>query len=398
MELKAEGELASVFGVSNAIPFDINGFRGFIFKGDDKTAEQVRQAKRGVNVVEDGQVTGGLSPVWGLDRINQRDLPLDNNASFGGATGEGVTVYVVDTGIYTEHPEFEGRASWGSNFVENEQSVDCNGHGTHVAGTVISKTFGVAKKANAVAVKVLGCDNFGSWSAMIRGIEWAVNDAQSKQLLNKAVINLSIQGERDDIVNQAVDAAVDAGLHLAVCAGNFAKDACTVSPASAEKPVTIAASDSQDALASFSDFGECVDLIGPGVDITSTWNIGQETNVLSGCSMATPHVAGTMALLLQNQTFTPAELKAKLIDLSTKDKITKLPASPPTPNRLLFFPVADSPPALSCLPAEEKHGQMLCDGQKSFVVCVHGAPFTFAVPVGTKCRQATPTTISLDFA
>jgi subtilisin family serine protease len=375
-------------GATHIIPFDINGFRGFIFKGDENLITQAKSSQLGLQIYEDGQVKGQQSPVWGLDRINQRDLPLDNNADFGSATGEGVTVYVVDSGILVTHPEFEGRATWGANFIDDNKDEDCIGHGTHVAGTIISKTYGVAKKAKAIAVKVLDCSNQGTWSGVLKGLEWAVKDVLSKGLTT-AVVNLSLGGRRLDPVNEAVNAVVDAGIHVVVAAGNDANDACLRSPASAEKSFTIGATNVQDQLADFSNFGTCVHLNAPGVNITSTSNKGQ-TAVLSGTSMATPHVAGVLALHLQTQAYTPADLKAKVIELSTKDRITRIPTAPATPNRLLFFGASDT---FSCLPAQEKHGNMFCDGLYFFIICNNGSPFNFAVPPGTKCTQLTPKTV-----
>jgi subtilisin family serine protease len=333
-DMTAEVDAARDFGAMEAVPFDINGFRGFIFKGDDRLAEQLKSSRTGVKVYEDGEASGQEESVWGLDRINQRDLPLDNNIDVS-ATGQGVTVYVVDSGIFVNHNDFEGRATWGANFVDGELDVDCNGHGTHVAGTIMSKTYGVAKQAEAIAVKVLNCNNKGSWSGIIKGIEWAVNDAESKGL-SKVVMNLSLGGGNFDPIDQAVNAVVDAGIHVAVAAGNDALDACLHSPASALKSFTIGATDAQDQFADFSNFGTCVHLNAPGVDITSTSNTG-ETAMMSGTSMATPHVAGVLALHLETENYTPADLKAKLIELSSQDKITLIPDSPPTPNLLLFF-------------------------------------------------------------
>ncbi|KAI9006124.1 peptidase S8/S53 domain-containing protein [Gaertneriomyces semiglobifer] len=270
-------------------------------------------------------------PSWGLQRISTRKLPLSKNYEYPSSAGEGVDAYIIDTGIFVDHPDFEGRAVLGKSFTTDGDN-DGNGHGTHVAGTIGSKTFGVAKKVNLIAVKVLDARGSGTTSDVIAGIEYVATAAPRTG--RKSVANMSLGGGASTTLDRAVQAAIRAGVTFAIAAGNSGGDACKLSPARVPEAITVAASDSSDRIASFSEKGSCVDIIAPGVDITSTWNNGR-TNTISGTSMATPHVAGVVALALAEGNFTsPAEVETYLKVIGSKDKITGSLSR--TPNIFLF--------------------------------------------------------------
>ncbi|MFJ6482193.1 MULTISPECIES: S8 family peptidase [unclassified Streptomyces] len=280
-------------------------------------------------------VTGTRVPAnsWGLDRIDQEKLPLDNDFTVAG-DGAGVTAYILDTGIDYQHSEFGGpagtRAAFGFDAVDGgRDGQDCNGHGTHVAGTVAGQTYGVARRANVVSVRVLSCDGTGTFSGIIAGLDWVARNARQP-----AVLNVSLGGDRSEAVNNSANAVTDAGVLPIVAAGNSAKDACLVSPASAPKAFTVAASDRSDEESSFSNHGECVSLYAPGEDIVSAQLDGGSISH-SGTSMAAPHVTGVAALYkAANPTAAPQAVADFLKDRSTKDVLSGV--SPLTPNRLLF--------------------------------------------------------------
>lgn len=264
------------------------------------------------------------TPAWGLIRISGRGHPASSTKtySYPDSAGTGVDAYIIDTGVTVNHPEFQGRARVGKSF-SNDGTKDGNGHGTHVAGTIGSKTYGVAKNVTLIAVKVLDNQGSGSTSNVIAGIEWAAKDAQKKAQKGKvkAVANMSLGGGASTALDRAVKAAVLSGLVMAVAAGNSGRDACLLSPARVDVAITVAASDKFDKLASFSERGKCVDIIAPGVDILSTWN-NLKTNIISGTSMATPHVAGVVALALAEKDFASTkEVKEYIKAVSSKDKI-----------------------------------------------------------------------------
>ncbi|WP_030718942.1 S8 family peptidase [Streptomyces sp. NRRL F-2580] len=277
--------------------------------------------------------TRSPSNSWGRDRIDQKELPLDNNFTVEG-NGAGVTAYILDTGIDYGHTEFGGpdatRATFGFDAIgDGRNGQDCQGHGTHVAGTVAGKTYGIASKANLVSVRVLGCDGKGTWSGIIAGMDWVAKNAKQP-----AVLNASLGGDRSEAVNAAADAVTDAGVLPVVAAGNSAVDACGVSPASAGLVLTVAASNQYDEETSFSNYGRCVTAYAPGEAIVSA-KLGGGSVALDGTSMAAPHVAGVAVLYKQaHPSAAPEEIAQFIEQESTKDGLSEL--SPASPNKLLF--------------------------------------------------------------
>jgi len=250
--------------------------------------------------------------------------------------GKGVTAYVIDTGITITHKEFGERARWGKTVPQGEDALDVHGHGTHVAGTIGGSTYGIAKNVNLVAVKVLDSQGRGTNSDVIAGINFAVEDYKNLGANAKAVANMSLGGYYSYALNLAIDAAIDSGIQFSVAAGNEYSDACDGSPSSSSKAITVAAMDITDNIAEFSNTGSCVDVIAPGVDITSSWNVHDSaTNVLSGTSMAAPHVTGALALFLADRPAfkSAAELKTALLESTISGAINQVPSN--TPNKLL---------------------------------------------------------------
>jgi subtilisin family serine protease len=240
-----------------------------------------------------------------------------NIYDYDSTAGAGVTAYIIDTGIHIGHSEFGGRASWGTNKVDS-QNTDCNGHGTHVAGTVGSATYGVAKLVSLVAVKVLNCQGSGSFDAVIAGMDWVASDCTTNK---KCTANMSLGGSKSKAVNDAVTRLVQKGVTLVVAAGNNNANVNRYSPASATSAITVAATTTTNNRASFSNFGPGVDIFAPGVNILSTWIEPQLTNTISGTSMASPHVCG-LASILRNFYTTPAAVDAQIKALAQNGVIT----------------------------------------------------------------------------
>ncbi|KAF1845068.1 subtilisin-like serine protease-like protein PR1A [Cucurbitaria berberidis CBS 394.84] len=328
--------------------YKFGNFGGFAADLTDETLDTLRHLP-GVDYIEqDAIVKANLGTVdhlekkayvtqasstWGLARISHIARG-STSYTYDSTAGANTCAYVIDTGISTTHPEFEGRAVFLANFAGDGTNTDGNGHGTHVAGTIGSKTYGVAKKTKLYAVKVLDASGSGTNSGVIAGINYVANDAKTRSCPNGAVANMSLGGSKSTAVNSAAANVVSSGVFLAVAAGNSAADASTFSPASEPTAYTVGATDSSDRFASFSNFGTAVDILAPGVAILSTWLNGG-TNSISGTSMASPHVAGLGAYLLGFEgKKTPAALSARITALSNKNKITGLPAG--TKNYLAF--------------------------------------------------------------
>ena len=291
-----------------------------------------------VAIVEPDQVmtayTTQVNPTWGLDRIDQRALPLSASYSYD-FTGAGVRAYIIDTGLRFSHGDFGGRAVSGYDAVDGGTADDCHGHGTHVAGTVGGATYGVAKAVSLIGVRVLDCNGSGTLSGVVAGVDWVTGNH-----VKPAVANMSLGGSASSTIDAAVRNSIAAGVTYAIAAGNgdffgFQADACNYSPARVAEAMTIGATDNTDRKASWSNYGSCVDWFAPGVGITSAWSTGDAaTNTISGTSMATPHVAGAAALYLQNHpAATPQQVRDALYAMTTKGIVT---SSSTASNHLLY--------------------------------------------------------------
>ncbi|MFF3246500.1 S8 family peptidase [Streptomyces sp. NPDC002870] len=272
---------------------------------------------------------------WGLDRIDQRNLPLSKSYTYS-TSASNVNAYIIDTGIRTSHSEFGGRASVGTDTVGGGQNgQDCQGHGTHVAGTVGGKTYGVAKGVKLIAVRVLDCNGSGTTAGVIAGVDWVTANAKKP-----AVANMSLGGSTNTSLDNAVKKSIASGVSYAIAAGNgnilgLPANACNYSPARVPEAITVGATDSSDRRASFSNYGTCLDLFAPGVNITSAWKTNDTaTNTISGTSMATPHTAGVAALYLSTHaTATPAQVRDAVVNNATNGKVQDPRTG--SPNKLL---------------------------------------------------------------
>jgi subtilisin family serine protease len=324
-------QLASTHG-GDVVDVYQHALSGFTARMTGSEARALANDPSVAAVVPDGIVHAATteSPApWNLDRIDQHTLPLDDSYTTN-ETGASVHAYVVDTGIRITHQDFGGRASVGDDEVnDGHDGIDCNGHGTHVAGTLGGATYGVAKAVSLVSVRVLDCTGTGTDSEVIAGIDWVTAHA-----VEPAVANLSLDGEPNPLLDQAVESSIASGVTYAIAAGNSGTDACGFSPADVPDALTVGATDMTDTRASFSDEGSCVKLFAPGVNVTSDWDSSDTaTNVLNGTSMATPIVAGSAALYLgAHPTSTPAQVMSALTSSATAGVVVN--PGPGSPNLL----------------------------------------------------------------
>ncbi|KAK3310817.1 subtilisin-like serine protease [Chaetomium strumarium] len=371
-DLKKRGQMPLVDDVFRGLKHTYKigqEFMGYSGHFDDEVIEQVRRHPD-VEYIERDSVVHTMrveetkcdselekAAPWGLARISHRDtlgFSTFNKYLYAAEGGEGVDAYVIDTGTNIEHVDFEGRAKWGKTIPSGDADIDGNGHGTHCSGTIAGKKYGVAKKANVYAVKVLRSNGSGTMADVVAGVEWAAKshieqvkaakDGKRKGFKG-SVANMSLGGGKTKALDDTVNAAVSVGIHFAVAAGNDNADACNYSPAAAEKAVTVGASAIDDSRAYFSNYGKCTDIFAPGLSILSTW-IGSKyaTNTISGTSMASPHICGLLAYYLSLQPaedseysvapITPEKMKKNLLKIATEDALTDMPKG--TPNLLAW--------------------------------------------------------------
>lgn len=311
---------------------------GYAVEADERQATLLAADSRVASVTQDTRVALEHSrqnpPSWGLDRVDQRNLPLDKSYTWPESAGAGATVYVIDTGIRISHKDFAGRARYGWDFVGGDRTAsDGNGHGTHVAGTVAGTRYGVAKRAEVVAVRVLDNAGSGTTAQVIAGIDWVTKHARKP-----AVANVSLGGYRNAQLDAAVRNSIKSGVTYTVAAGNDALPASLYSPANVQQAITVGASDKKDARADFSNFGAALDLFAPGVAITSASNKADTAKAtFSGTSMASPHAAGTAALYLADHPkATPAQVSKALVAQAVSGKISGRGLA--SPNKLLQVP------------------------------------------------------------
>jgi subtilisin family serine protease len=335
--------LASQYGGRISYTYH-SALSGFAVKGlSEKQARRLAANPAVEYVQRDGVYkisdTQANPPSWGLDRIDQRNLPLDNSYTYP-TTASNVHAYVIDTGIRFTHQTFGGRAVSGRDTVDNDNdATDCNGHGTHVSGTIGGSQYGVAKGVQLVGVRVLDCNGSGSTSGVVAGIDWVTANA-----IKPAVANMSLGGGADATLDAAVVRSINSGVTYGIAAGNENQNACNDSPARVAQAITVGATTTTDARASFSNFGTCVDIFAPGQGITSSWNSSDTaTNTISGTSMATPHVVGAAALIAAaNPGFTPAQVRDAMVNNATNGVVGN-PGSG-SPNKLLFVGGGSTPP------------------------------------------------------
>jgi subtilisin family serine protease len=364
--------LARISGALTRFTFE-HAIHGFAAHMSSQAAEALAQHP-GVAYVEPDQLVqssaiSSFTPSWGIDRIDQTLLPLDERYSYN-ATGAGVTAYIIDTGIRTTHTQFGGRAVGGfTSISDGWGSNDCSGHGTHVAATVGGSLVGVAKAVTLYSVRVLDCSGSGTMSGVIAGVDWVTANFH-----RPAVANMSLGGYYSDALNIAVQNSINAGVTYVVAAGNSATDACESSPASLNDAITVGAAAPGDAQASYSNYGPCVDIFAPGSSIVSAWNSSDDVLVkASGTSMASPHVAGAAALYLEsNPGASPAEVGAAILASATTNALSLVPAN--TVNKLLrvngpaegaVLPPASAPPATINV-APNASFSISCPSQKNY--------------------------------
>lgn len=342
-------DMASRFGLQVNMAYS-HVLPGFVVRASEKQIAELLTDARVAYVEQDGYVSTSAvqtGATWGIDRVDQRNLPLSGSYEYL-TTASNVHTYIVDTGVLSTHVQFSGRMGNGYTAISDGRGTeDCNGHGTHVAGTVAGTTHGIAKGAIVHPVRVLGCNGSGTNSGVIAGMDWVAANH-----VKPAVANMSLGGGASTATDDAVTRMHNAGVTVVVAAGNDNSNACNYSPARAPVAITVGSTTNTDARSSFSNFGTCLDIFAPGSNILSAWYTGTSaTNTISGTSMASPHVAGAAALYLANNpTATPAQVATALINNSTPNKVTS--AGTGSPNRLLYSifggttPV-DNPPTAS---------------------------------------------------
>jgi|GEM_PF-842727 len=395
------GRLSARYGATVEYTYR-HALSGFAGRLSERAARRLTAEPEVAYVQQNGTVqldaTQLNPPSWGLNRIDQRNLPLDSAYTYPN-TASNVTAYIIDTGIRTTHTNFGGRAVWGTNTVDSN-NTDCNGHGTHVAGTVGGSSYGVAKGVRLIAVKVLNCAGSGSFAGVAAGVDWVTGHHTS----GPAVANMSLGASGSDPTGEsAVRRSISDGVVYAIASGNSSSDACNFTPARVAEAITVNASASNDARASFSNFGSCTDIFAPGVGITSAWSSSDTaTNTISGTSMASPHVAGGAALILgSNPAQTPAQVASTMFTNATLNKIT----SPGTgsPNRLLFVnygggganPVVNNPGNQSTRRGVATSLQMSASGgTPPYTWSATGLPAGLAINSSTGLISGTPSTVA----
>lgn len=373
---RAVKTLLQPLGLKPDLVFD-TVLNGFALNTSPALAEKLANMQ-GVRYVEEDAIVKKSATPWGLDRVDQASLPLDGEFTPAN-DGKDVHVYIIDTGIRASHAEFKDRVGEGYNVAGSSPGMfdilgpvgdvlggllggggndgdtsnpeDCNGHGTHVAGTVVGSSYGIARRATVHAVRVLDCQGSGSTSGVIEGVEWVTEKAQKP-----AVVNMSLGGGASSALDEAVAKSIKTGLFYAVAAGNEDSDACGSSPAREPSAFTVGSTDKTDTRSSFSNKGKCVDIFAPGSDIISAWHTGDSANkTISGTSMASPHVAGVAALYLQEHPdASPQDAMTALSKLATQDKV-KDPSG--SSNRLLQGPAAAKKPVPAKPPADKPQDQ-----------------------------------------
>lgn len=308
--------------------------RGFTARADDAALARLLADPRVEYVEEDGHVsidTTQSNATWGLDRVDQRDRPLNGTYIYN-YVGSAVRAYVIDSGILSSHTNFGGRVLSGASFISDGRgTTDCNGHGTHVAGTIGGATWGVAKSVRLVPVRVFGCTGGSSNSTIIAGIDWVRNNH-----VKPAVANMSLGGPASSATDTATNNLINSGVTVVVAAGNDNQSACNFSPARVANAITVGSTTSTDARSSFSNFGSCVNIFAPGSSIKSAWHTSTSaTNTISGTSMASPHVAGAAVLVLAaNNSLSPSSVRSTIYNKASLNKLSSIGSG--SPNRLLY--------------------------------------------------------------
>ncbi|CZT16249.1 related to Cuticle-degrading protease [Ramularia collo-cygni] len=330
-------------GIESKSNYTIGSVKGFSFDGDDAVLDMLQSVGAIKHVEPDftvyanvpiakqdsysapfanGSLVSQNGSTWGLARLSHSE-PGAKSYVYDASAGQDTYIYVIDTGINVEHDDFGGRATLGKSFIKGSDGEDDQGHGSHCSGIAAGTKYGVAKKANLIAVKVLGADGSGSNSGVLKGIDWAVQNAKDNGHIARTVLSMSLGGPFSQVTNDAITEAVAEGAFVAVAAGNENEDASTSSPASAPEACTVGATTDEDVRAEFSNYGELVDIFAPGQDITSAWiGSSKATNTISGTSMACPQIAGLAAYLIALEgEKTPRELCSRIQELALKDVI-----------------------------------------------------------------------------